>query len=97
MNNNPSHRRHISTQSKLLISILVTAVLIFIATLGYIITNTNYNAIEDAEKFVNATAQQYANQVKAELDNDIATCRSLTNAFSGFKDIDKEQWVVIYN
>lgn len=65
--------------------------------MGYIITNTNYNAIEDAEKFVNATAQQYANKVKAELDSGIATCRSLTYAFSGYKDIDKQQWVVIYN
>ncbi len=97
MRRSTSKYRHISIRTKLLIYILLTTIIIFVATLSYIITNTNNNAIKDAEKFVNATAQQYANKVKAELDNDIATCRSLVHAFSGFKDIEKEQWVVIYN
>lgn len=97
MSNTNSHRRQISIRTKLLVYILFTAILIFVATLTYIIINTNNIAIEDAHKFVNATAHEYANKVKAELDSDIATCRTLTNAFSGFKDIDKEQRVVIYN
>ena len=80
----------ISIRSKLLAYILTTAIVIFIATLGYIVTNTNKNAIEDAHKFVNSTAQQHANSVKATLDNDIATCRSMASAFSGYKDINEK-------
>lgn len=90
-------RWRISIRTKLLIYVALTAILIFVATLSYIITNTNNIAIEDAHKFVNSTAQQYANAVKAELDNDIATCRSLASAFSGYKDIDDEPRSVIYN
>ena len=87
----------ISIRSKLLIYILLTATVIFITTLGYIVSNTNKNAIEDAHKYVVATSQQYANAVKATLDNDIAICRSLANAFSGYKDISSKQRYNIYN
>ena len=97
MSNITNHHFRISIRTKLLIYILSTAVIIFVATLGYIITNTNNNAIKDAEKFVNSTAQEYANKVKAELDSDIATCRSLTYAFGGYKDIDRDQRILIYD
>jgi len=76
---------------------LLTTILIFVATLFYIISNTNKNAIEDSHKFVNATAQQYANAVKSELDYDIATCRSMADAFGGYADIEIEQRNKIYN
>ncbi|MFK5854968.1 MAG: response regulator [Bacteroidota bacterium] len=91
-----SHRR-ISIRTKLLAYILLTTVVIFVSTLSYIIINTNRIAIEDAHKFVNATAQQYANAVKAELDNDIATCRSMADAFSSYADIEIDQRNKIYN
>ena len=91
-----SHRR-ISIRTKLLTYILLTTIIIFVATLFYIITNTNKIAIDDAQKFVNATAQQYANAVKAELDNDIATCRSMADAFGGYADIELGQRNEIYN
>lgn len=92
-----NNSRRISIRTKLLMYILLTTIVIFTATLGYIVTNTNKTAIEDAHKFVNATAQQYANTVKAGLDNDIATCRSMASAFSGYKDIDEKQRIKIYN
>ena len=91
-----SHGR-ISIRTKLLIYILLTTIIIFAATLSYIISNTNKIAIDDAQKFVVATAQQYANDVKAELDNDIATCRSMADAFGGYADINIEQRNKIYN
>lgn len=91
-----THRRT-SIRTKLLIYILLTAIIVFTATLSYIITNTNKIAIDDAHKFVNATAQLYANTVKAELDNDIATCRSMASAFTGYKNIEREQRNQIYN
>lgn len=87
----------ISIRAKLLIYVALTAILIFAATLSYIVSNTNNIAIEDAHKFVNATAQQHANAVKAELDNDIATCRSMSDAFGGYEDIDIVQRNSIYN
>ena len=87
----------ISIRTKLLTYILLTTIVIFVATLFYIITNTNKIAIEDAHKFVDATAQEYANMVKAELDNDIATCRSMADAFSGYNDIEINQRNKIYN
>ena len=90
-------RFHISIRTKLLAYILLTTLIVFTAILGYIVDNTNKNAIEDARKFVNATAQQHANEVKAILDNDIATCRSMASAFSGYKDIDEENRYDIYN
>jgi CheY-like chemotaxis protein/signal transduction histidine kinase/HAMP domain-containing protein len=87
----------ISIRTKLLIYILLTAIIIFATTFGYIISNTNKNAIEDAQKFVNSTAQEHANSVKATLDNDIAICRSMVSAFSGYKNISSDDRMVIYN
>ncbi len=87
----------ISIRTKLLIYILLTTIIIFVATLSYIISNTNKIAIEDAQKFVVATAQQYANDVKAKLDNDIATVRSMADAFGGYANINIEQRNKIYN
>ncbi len=87
----------ISIRTKLLVYILLTTIIVFTSILGYIVINTNENAIEDAHKFVIATAQQHANEVKAILDNDIATCRSMASAFSGYKDIDAENRYDIYN
>jgi len=89
--------KHISIRSKLLIYILLTTIIIFVATLFYIISSTNKASIDDAQKFVNATAQQYANAVKAKLDNDIATCRSMADAFEGYSDIKENQRNKIYN
>jgi len=89
--------KRISIRTKLLTYILLTTILIFVATLSYIIINTNKIAIEDSQKFVNAMAQQYANAVKAELDADIATCRSMADAFSGYADIEIDQRNKIYN
>ncbi len=87
----------ISIRTKLLIYILLTAIVVFAATFSYILSNTNKNAIDDAHKFVNATAQEHANSVKATLDNDIATCRSLVNAFSGYKNIPANERMELYN
>ena len=89
--------KRISIRTKLLTYILLTTILIFVATLFYIISNTNKIAIEDAQKFVVATAQQYANAVKAELDNDIATCRAMAGAFEGYADIEIGERNKIYN
>ncbi len=87
----------ISIRFKLLIYILLAAIAIFIATFGYIVHNTNKNAIEDAHKYVSATAQQHANAVKATLDNDIATCRSMASAFSGYKNFGEDERYEVYN
>jgi len=84
-------------RAKLLIYILLSMIVIFGATMGFIVHNTNKNAIEDAHKYVMATAQQNANAVKATLDNDIATCRSMAYSFSGYEDIPKNQMYHIYN
>ncbi len=87
----------ISIRSKLMIYILLTAIAIFVTTISYIVSKTNESAIEDAHKFVNATAQQYGNEVKATLDNDIAICRSMASAFSGYKQLNDDNRYNIYN
>lgn len=87
----------ISIKYKLLLYILLATIVIFTSIFGYIVNDTNNNSVEDAHKFVNSTAQQYANDVKATLDSDIGTCRSLASAFSGYKDIDNTKRYDIYN
>jgi len=89
--------KKISIRTKLLTYILFTTIVIFGAVFLYIIVNTNDNAIADAHKFVNATAQEYANAVKTELNNDIAACRSMANVFEGYEDIELEERNRIYN
>ena len=86
-----------SIRTKLLFYIITAAAILFTITFSFIVTNTNKIADEDAQKYVNSTAQQYANQVKAKLDNDFATCRTMAYAFSGYKALDKKQRNSIYN
>lgn len=87
----------ISIRTKLLVAILSTTILIFVGVFSYIIINTRTNAREDGEKYVESTANEYANLIKAELDNDVATVRTLKDVFIGYESIDNEDRNKLYN
>ncbi len=76
-----------SIKSKLLFYILSTTFIVFGLTLTYIVVKSNKNANEDGSKFVTATAIEYANLVKADLENDASTCRTLAQTLGSFNDI----------
>ncbi len=42
-------------------------------------------AKRDAIKYIEATSSEYANLTGIELNNDMAVCRSLAQAFMGYK------------
>lgn len=87
----------VSIKTKLLIGILLTTILVFGFTFGYILYETNNNAIKDAHKYINSAAFQHANEIKATLDNDIAIFRAIANIFSSYEDIEKKQRSKIYD
>ena len=88
----PAKRQfRISIKTKLLLYILTATIIGFSVVLGYILLNTNKNAIEDGSRFVTTTAIEYAYLVKSELENDAATCRTLAQAMSSYDNITIEE------
>ncbi len=84
-------------QSKILLSILVTSLLIFALTVGHLSYQSRERALKDSKEIVDAYAREYSNFVMAELNRDMHLSRGLAHAFLGYHDIPQGQRRQIYN
>lgn len=75
-------------QTKLLVYILAPTILIFSATLIYIVFNTKNMAVEKATAYVDATARESANIVKGKLDSDMALFRTIATVYQNYPQAD---------
>lgn len=84
-------------RDKLLLYILSTVLLIFIATLAFVVVNSRQMAVDDASKYVNANAREYASRVAKELNNDMTVCRSIAKAFQAYPEAPAGIRMDMYN
>lgn len=75
----------IRIHTKILIIILSTTVIIFVAAIGYVSFLTKDIAFRDATRLTNTYATGYANIAAAELNIDIGVARSLARSFQGVR------------
>jgi len=94
------HRKNdfrVKLSTKLQAYILSATLLILAGLVTFITIQTQKMARDDAHKYVQSTANEYANLVSTELNNDMSACRAIAQAFTGYNNIPFAQREKIYN
>ncbi len=78
--------------AKMLVYILSTSMLIFIASVGYITIKSRHIVLNDARKVANKNAREYANKIKAELLSDFNITKTLAQAGQAYQNLSWEKW-----
>lgn len=82
--------------AKMLVYILTTSMLIFIASVGYITFKSRQIALTEARKVANKNAHEYANLIKAELSADFNITKTLAQAGQAYHNLPWEEWNAIF-
>jgi methyl-accepting chemotaxis protein len=82
--------------AKMLLYILSTSMLIFIASVGYITFKSRHIALTEARKVANKNAHEYANLIKAELSSDFNITKTLAQAGQAYQNLPWEEWNAIF-
>ena len=89
-------KKFFNLNTKILILIGTTAIIIFATAITYISLNSKNMAFKDAKKITNSYAKEYANLIKSNIDIDIGASRVLSYSFLDYKKIPIENRNVIY-
>ncbi|PLX12607.1 MAG: hypothetical protein C0597_12990 [Marinilabiliales bacterium] len=81
---------------KMLVYILSTSMLIFIASIGYITSKSSKLALEDAKEIANKNAHEFANLIKSELASDFEIVKTLAQAGQAYQKLSWEEWNTIF-
>ncbi len=82
--------------TKMLIFILATTILIFALSVGYTTYKTRQLAIKNAEKLVATTTKENAVKIEEALSNDLSVLRTLAEAFSVYDGMDESEWKPLF-
>jgi len=90
-------RFKMNLNTKMLVYILTTSVVIFGATIAFVSINSKNIALNDAIKIADSYAREYANLTKAELNVDMNITRAMAQSFMAYKDIPYDLRTGIFN
>ncbi|MBU8893619.1 MAG: GAF domain-containing protein [Bacteroidales bacterium] len=82
--------------AKMLVYILSTSMLIFIASIGYLTTKSRHLALEEALEVANKNAHEYANLIKSELASDFNIAKTIAQTGQAFQSLPREEWNKIF-
>jgi len=82
--------------AKMLAYILITSMLIFIASVGYLTIKSRQLILTEAREVANKNAHEYANQIKSELTSDYNITKTLAQAGQAFQSLPWNQWNKIF-
>jgi methyl-accepting chemotaxis protein len=82
--------------AKMLVYILSTSMLIFIASVGYITTKSRQMTLEESREIANKNAHEFANQIKAELASDFNIVKTLAQSAQAYQTISWNEWNKIF-
>jgi methyl-accepting chemotaxis protein len=74
-------------RSKMLLSVIIIASVVFISSIGYLTTTLKKKSLENAFKLADAVAKENANLIRSSLNSEMGMARSLANSFSEFRSI----------
>lgn len=80
----------LNLNTKLLLWILSTTLIIYAFSIGYIGLKTRTSSIEDARKMTDSYAGEYASQVRASLEEEMNTVRTLAESFESMSDMPSQ-------
>jgi len=78
--------------TKLLLYILSTSILIFIAVIGYITIKSQKLALTETQNVAQTTAKEYANIIKSELSADFKAVKTLAQAGQAYHTLPWDKW-----
>lgn len=84
-------------RTKILVSILSAVAIVSFTVLAYVIINNERLATKRVFDYVDASAREHANLVKAQLDSDFAICRTINHSFHDYKNYSLKERNEIYN
>lgn len=84
-------------QTKLLLAILSTSLVIYLLAFGYLSYSDYQFSIDEAQKLTDTYVENYANTVMVELNSDMAIARTLVQAFSRYKIFYSSNQQYIYS
>lgn len=83
-------------KAKMLAYILTTTIVIFAAAVGYISFSSRKMAFNDATRYSNKVAGEYAVRIQEELSNDLSTIRTLAQSFTVYNTLPVDKWKPIF-
>ncbi len=78
--------------TKMLVYILTSSIIIFTLSVGYISLNARKLALNDAEKLALKVTQENALKIEKSLSEDLTSLRTLAQAFTVYQDMDEQEW-----
>lgn len=82
--------------AKMLVYILSTSMLIFIASVGYLTTKSRQMTLEESRELVNKNAREYANIIKSELASDFNITKTLAQTAQAYQTLPWDEWNKIF-
>jgi PAS domain-containing protein/HAMP domain-containing protein len=82
--------------AKMLVYILTTSMLIFIASVGYLTIKSRQLVLEEAREVANKNAHEYANLIKSELTSDYNITKTLAQTGQAFQSLPWKDWNKIF-
>ena len=74
----------------MLLSVIVTASIVFILSIGYLTTSLKNKSLKDARELADAIARENANLIRSSLNSEMGMARSLANGFHAFRNIPEK-------
>lgn len=82
----------LNINTKMLVYILSTSILIFALSVGYISFNARVLALNDAERMTIKVAEENALIIEKSLSEDLTVLRTLAQAFNVYEDMEEQEW-----
>jgi len=83
--------------TQILVFVLSITFVIFTLSIGYVSISARNRALQDARTIADISVRELANEVKAQLNNDLAIVRTLGHVFSGYTKIPVSVRTPIYD
>jgi len=84
-------------RTRLLLSILLTSVVVFVGIISYLSTNYYKTTLHEAKRMTDLYAAQNSNTFKLALENDKALTTALAESFSLYKQVPNNDWENMYS
>lgn len=89
-------KRKFNLQQKIILTVVGVTAIIYAVAIGYISSRARKAAMDDAIAVTRVTAQKYASDMKAMLEKDLATTKTLANAAMTYSMLDDEKWKEVF-
>ena len=89
-------KRKLKIRQKILLYILTVTAILYVASVGYILWQSRANIYSDAIEKTQLTAKVSAKEVGAIFEKELSLVRTLSQAFTVYKNMPHEQWKKLF-